>query len=536
MEEILIRTEDIPLADILNMFVETENDRQIVNCLKGKMPYILVGSRGVGKSFLLKVAQAELKSEFESKRSLPVYISFISSPLLQGLSDKSFNAWMLSKILTTIIRELNKIGVTSFPNLRFNGINRKNSKTTDLSTHLEQLVESLESAWQDPTAQTTNEDLDTPDAEQIKDAIEEVCIKSDIQRIILLIDEASHIFIPNQQRLFFSLFRDLRNPYLNCKAAVYPGVTSYGPNFQPTHDASMLTTERDIRGGNYIQSMKDIALKQVSPALSKQIEQYGRNFSILAYSAHGNPRTLLKSLAKGVKLSSSEINLHIKDYYRTEVWSEHSLLSQKYSGHRALIDWARNFIENSVLPALTKKNNDNLEGSTAYFWIHRDAPAYVHQAMGILKYTGIVQEHMAGVKNGFGEIGTKYIVNLGCLFSLLGDPVIEGSEIAAKLDDKRYVLFGKNHIAFSQQSNEFSLLNENSLNSSILGQQLQKDIQILDLTDFQKKTLISVGIKTIADILKATDAKIQEAKGIGIAKTRKIRNAAYTAVFEYLSG
>ena len=123
MEEILIRTEDIPLADILNMFVETENDRQIVNCLKGKMPYILVGSRGVGKSFLLKVAQAELKSEFESKRSLPVYISFISSPLLQGLSDKSFNAWMLSKILTTIIRELNKIGVTSFPNLRFNGIN-----------------------------------------------------------------------------------------------------------------------------------------------------------------------------------------------------------------------------------------------------------------------------------------------------------------------------------------------------------------------------------------------------------------------------
>ena len=78
--------------------------------------------------------------------------------------------------------------------------------------------------------------------------------------------------------------------------------------------------------------------------------------------------------------------------------AEHSLLSQKYSGHRALIDWARNFIENSVLPALTKKNNDNLEGSTAYFWIHRDAPAYVHQAMGILKYTGIVQEHMAGVK------------------------------------------------------------------------------------------------------------------------------------------
>ena len=36
MEEILIRTEDIQLKDILSLFVETEDDRNIVNTLKGK--------------------------------------------------------------------------------------------------------------------------------------------------------------------------------------------------------------------------------------------------------------------------------------------------------------------------------------------------------------------------------------------------------------------------------------------------------------------------------------------------------------------
>ena len=534
MEEILIRTEDILLSDILQMFVETEDDRAIVDSLKAKLPCILVGSRGVGKSFLLKVAQAELKQEYSERKIIPVYVSFISSPLLQGLEDKHFNTWMLSKILSALIRELNKFGISSFPNLRLIGFSQKPESGDDLYSRLENLLEFLESAWNNPGSVIDSSSV--LDAEQLKDAVESVCELAGISRVVLLIDEASHIFLPNQQRLFFSLFRDLRSPFLNCKAAVYPGVTSYGPNFQPTHDATMLHTERDVRSKKYVDSMKAIALKQASSALARQIEQYGRNFAVLAYAAHGNPRTLLKCLASGIKLNSSDINSYIKEFYRTEVWSEHSLLSQKYTGHRSLIDWARTFIEQSVLPLLSKKNSSSTDGTTAYFWIHRDAPAYVHQAMGLLKYTGIVQEHMAGVKNGASEIGTKYIVNLGCLFSLFNDPVISGFETAEKLDDRRYVEFDKDHPAFSQQSNEFSSLNETSLNTSVLIDQLQKPISVLDLSDFQKSTLGSINIRTISDILKATDSKIQEARGIGVIRTRKIRNAAYTAVFEYLSG
>src|SRR2546430_11908856 len=51
---------------------------------------------------------------------------------------------------------------------------------------------------------------------------------------------------PEQQRAFFTLFRDLRTAYLSCKAAIYPGVTAFGDTFQPAHDASMLVLDRDL--------------------------------------------------------------------------------------------------------------------------------------------------------------------------------------------------------------------------------------------------------------------------------------------------
>ncbi len=55
---------------------------------------------------------------------------------------------------------------------------------------------------------------------------------------------------------------DLRSPYISCNAAVYPGVTSYGPTFEPTHDATFLDINRSVLEPDYRESMKEIVLKQ----------------------------------------------------------------------------------------------------------------------------------------------------------------------------------------------------------------------------------------------------------------------------------
>ena len=540
-DDIFLRTEDIPPEDILKYFVETEKDRQIVSTLKSKAPSILVGSRGVGKSFLLRVAQAQMRLEFEATKVLPVYVSFMSSPLLQGLSEDAFNKWMLTKILLAVIRESKKVGANSFPRLKI----LDTAKATDSIAHnadpastLENIADMLESAWRlsNPASRESTAIL-IPDAEQVKFAIEDFCESQGIFRIALLIDEASHIFIPHQQRLFFSLFRDLRSPRISCKAAVYPGVTSYGPTFQPNHDATMLSTERNVLDDGYLKSMKDIALKQVPSALGIQIENNDRNFSILAYAAHGNPRILLKSLTQGVRLSSDGVNRYIREYYRSDFWAEHSQLAQRYPGHRDIIDWGRNFIESDLIPRILRKNSASSNPSTAYFWLHRDTPAPVMYAMGILKYTGVISDHAEGVKTGHGEVGSKYILNIGCLLSALDQPVTQGTEIIRNLDDKSFVQYSKDTPLFSEIVNfsDESIIGQ-SKSFSILQDQLTKSIDVLELSDFQRKTLKSVEILSINDILTASDARIQQARGIGAARTRRIKNAAHAAVLEYLSG
>jgi hypothetical protein len=534
MDELYIRTEDIRPDEILKLFVETADDRKAIAALCSQTPVVLIGSRGVGKSFLMRVSQAELKQAFPKNRVLSVYVSFISSPLLQSLSDTQFTAWMLSKICSGVIRELTKLGISFSIPKRLSALLPTGSTVSDPAAPLDTLNTALEDVWRNPSV--TVDTSQVPDAQQLKETIEEICEANNILRIVLLVDEAAHIFLPRQQRLFFSLFRDLRSPYLNCKAAVYPGVTSYGTTFQPTHDARFLTVERDVTSTTYVDSMKDIALKQADSTLARQIELYGENFAVLAYAAYGNPRVLLKSLSKIPKISSKEVNLYIRDYYRAEVWSEHSLLGNKYSGHQRLIDWARNFIEQTVLPNVARRNASSSDGKTAYFWIHRDAPAYVHEAMGLLKYTGIVQEHLAATKNGAGEIGTKYMVNLGCLLALETSPASSALDLAKRLDPKRFIEFGSRHAAFSQDVKDFASLEDDKVSQLVLKEQLARSIDNLDLTDFQKMTLIEVGLTKISDLLQATDARIREARMIGEVRSRRIKNAAYAAVFEYLSG
>jgi hypothetical protein len=248
---------------------------------------------------------------------------------------------------------------------------------------------------------------------------------------------------------------------------------------------------------------------------------------------------LLKTLAQSPRLTSSEVNQVIKDYYRTDAWSEHSILATKYRGHAALIDWGRNFIEQTVLPALKKRNDEKSEGesgSSAFFWIHRDAPQYVRQALQILTYTGIVTESAMGLKGTRSEIGTRYMVNLGCLFSMEAIPASSAPSVWHRFDIRRMAEYGQNHPAFATEIAIIPTLENDSVNQQALSDQLAKPVRELDLTDWQKETLEEIGLTTIRSVLQATEVDLQKAKYVGEVRSRRMRNAAMAAAYEYLSG
>lgn len=538
MSDFFYRTEEIRIDELSDYFVETKQDREIIDQLKARNPIVLVGSRGVGKSFLFKMAQKELLDTFVTENVFPVYITFRRSSLIHTTNKAQFHSWMMARICSETIRALNKAGIITMIPPSLGVIAGGSTGQITQKTKIENITESFEQSWKNPGEEIDITGLPTTD--DFLDAIEDICLTYKLKRFVLFIDEAAHVFLPEQQRQFFTLFRDIRSPYITCNAAVYPGVTVYGDTFQPIHDATIKALNRDIQDDTYVTSMKEIVVKQAedNSTLLKNITQRGQNFALLAYAASGNPRHLLKTVMQAGNLNSDAVNNIIREYYRTDVWSEHSGLATKYSGHTAVIDWGRKFVEIEVLPELHRKSIQYLaedKKTTNFFWMHRDIPQPVRESLRLLEYTGIVTEQASGIKATRSEVGTRYSVNLGCLMALEATPTAIGFEIARSLTPKRMSEYGANHKFYESLLEELPQFTEPNM-SDVLKEQLQKSIAVLDLTPWQRERLESIDIGTVGEILRATESKLQEAQYIGEKRARRMRNAAITAVYEYLSG
>ncbi|MCS3869647.1 Cdc6-like AAA superfamily ATPase [Chryseobacterium ginsenosidimutans] len=536
MSDLLFRTEDIPNEDILRLFVETRQDREIIDKLKSITPTILVGSRGVGKSFLMKVAEEELNKNFNNDNVLPVYLTFNKSSLIHSKDENQFFHWMLALICSKVIRQLRKRGLLANLSQSINILS--GGEYSENSLKIEDIKNEYENSWKSSDVDIAYESI--PSIDDFKDAIQEICEDLNIKRIVLLIDEAAHIFRPEQQRQFFTLFRDLRTPYLSCNAAVYPGVTSYGEIFQPTQDATFINVNRDIFSPTYIDNMREIVEKQsdADSKLLNEISKNRNNFAILAYAASGNPRFLLKTIARAPKLNSTQINEIIREFYRIELLAEHTNLSEKYPGHKGLIDWGRRFIEIIVLPEIQKKNNSYLEDdkqTTCFIWVHKDAPQTIKESLRLLEYTGIIQENSKGIKATNSEIGNRILVNLGCVFSSESAPSSTALQIARSITLKRMTEFGMNNSNFRDLTDVIPNFEENDI-SEILDKELSKSINVLDLTPWIKQTLRSIQINTIKDILITTETQLKSVYYVGDKRARLVKSAAIASVYEYLNG
>jgi hypothetical protein len=531
MTDFKIRTENIKPTKILDYFVETSNDRKIIDRLKSDSPIILIGSRGVGKSFLMRVAEAELRETFQSKRVLPVYISFTQGSVLQLAEEALFYHWMLARICSALIRSLKKNGIVT-PNVIIGA-----ADSDDDEGYLDKLIKEFEGTWDS----SIKHDVDIsklPTVDTFKEYIEDICEEAEIDSINIYIDEAAHILRPSQQRQFFSLYRDINSPYLNCSAAVYPGVTSFGNYFQPIHDAVFIDLDRDPKASGYVDLMRNIVEKQADSTQMAHIIRNGENFSVLAYAANGNPRLLLKTLTRAPAVSSREVDNVIKEFYKNDIWEEHSLLAEKYAGFSGFIEWGRKFLEDEVLPEIKKKNDNYLKSdrkTTSFFWIHKNAPEPIKKALALLCYTGIITLHSDAMKATRAEIGSRYSVNLGCLFSLESRPSATSSKIAKSTTIKRMSEYGAHHSSYNSIECDFNDFDDEVI-SEALETQLDKSVKLLDLPQWLIDSLLDISLSTIRDVLSASEKTIQRAYYVGEVRSRYIKNEATSAVFEYLSG
>lgn len=109
MNEFYLRTESIKQTEIQNLSVVNATDRSILGALKANEPCLLEGSRGTGKSFLMRLAELELEAENDSY--VTVFVPFNMSSLISTEDNLQFYHWMLAKTLKYLLHKLRKKGV-----------------------------------------------------------------------------------------------------------------------------------------------------------------------------------------------------------------------------------------------------------------------------------------------------------------------------------------------------------------------------------------------------------------------------------------
>lgn len=241
MSDLVFRTEELTNRQIAELYVASDYEQSIIDKLKAPSPVLLIGSRGVGKSFLFKMSEIQMLQEFSERKILPVFLTFRKASLLKTSNPEQFQSWMLSRICSEVLRALKKTGKLSPIS---GGLSLLAGESSTESSKIDDIAKAFEESWKTP-----GELIDVtkiPSLDDFLNTVEDLCGELDISRIVLFIDEAAHVFLPQQQREFFTLFRDLRSPYIKCNAAVYPGVTVYGETFEPIHDAVKVSLVRNI--------------------------------------------------------------------------------------------------------------------------------------------------------------------------------------------------------------------------------------------------------------------------------------------------
>ena len=552
-DELIIRADDIEDSELLDLYVDLNENNDILKYLTNKIPVLLVGSRGSGKTMLLRVAEKILEKDFERDRILPVFITFKEAGLIK---DNYFKQWMLSKILFQLRRKLVRLCnmqtginvVKDFFDIHFDEENI-NSKIDRFNRLLQKIWKNKKVDVKQEIKEIFNKDVEDIDIlneiDYFNALIEDICNEFNIKRIVFLFDEACHNFIPSQQRIFFTLFRDIRSQYVNCKAAVYPGIVSYGETFQKFHDATEIKIERKITDENYIESMRKMIRKQVDEKVYNRLEENGELLDLLIYSSSGNPRTLLRSLIAATKnlaapLRRQSVTETIKEFYRNDIWNEHILLSEKYVRYKDLIDWGREFLENRVIEDINTKFNSENKNKTIYFAVDRDAPQAVKQSMKILEHSGIISLHKEGVKkvaSRRSRFFDRYQINLGIILVSEKDsnPVAQYNDIVKGLSIENCTNYTMNSPAFSEVK-KYNLIEGNEEIEEVLDRLLNKPIDVLEISEKQKDKLKNAGYISIGDVINATEDELKKIKSIGDIRARRISNTARNAAIEYICG
>lgn len=585
---IVDRTESLNDDFVKDYFVD-RNDGKIIRLLDSEQ-YIFEGSRGIGKTMLMRVAEIQAKNDFNKDSVLAVWISFEESLNLERInindskSADPFLQWTMGKILSETLKkiislkpscedELSKRLSKIFNNTANDKVEKFGYYTGLLNTYVELLqqgdIESNNELKDKTPSLELMKILDNPAS--FKEFLLSLCKEFNLSRIVLLFDEAAHVFSSPQQEKFFTLFKSLRNPQIACKAAVYPGITNYGKYFEKGQDAKELRIDwmpSNINDVNYIREILKVRIQNHNKLYWNKLTVNDDIINTICVCSNGNPRFAFHIIdeLENINAFKKKTITHIVTINAIRKvfdnkWKEFNTLQERMPKYKIYIKEAEIFIKEVVIPNLRAWNAKRRDGNkklSSGLYIETAAYDKIHEIFDILAYYNIITINYSKKSLGKGGYYGYYItLNPSILFSdLIIKDVKEISDMSIAIENNQAYFMSttqiqelcnkvklQNEYKCSNKNCTFTTNDENYNFCPICGGKIKKEEEVslykilrshsidnLGLSNFIKDKLRSK-FNNIGEIQDASPDEIRM-KQIQDVRIEKIKNA----VIEYMAG
>lgn len=460
------RTESIDSEMITEYFIEKDKDKTAR--MLDTEQYLIEGSRGVGKTMLMRNAEINAREEFEKNSILAVWISFEESLRLERIRISSkqgidpFLQWTMGKILIEVLKKLIQLKpayaeqITDRLTLLF-GTPNLTPQYIDYIKLLNEYIDALERA----NIESNEEIKEIAPSEKIIQILDNaISFKAfllklvddfHLKRIVLLFDEAAHVFSEEQQIKFFTFFKSLRDNKIACKAAVYPGITNYGKYFEKNQDAKELKLSWSMYESKDIKYIKDILKKRVQkydPEVWNRLTVKDEIIQMICYSSNGNPRFAFhiidamqsNSLLDKVNITQNQMIACLRSV-NEEKWKDFDTLKQRMIRYSEYITYSEKIVKEEIFPNLRKWNEKRRKENkklSAGFYIEELTYKKINKIFDVLSYANILIVDDVKRSIGHGKYGYYVAINPSFLFSeLIIKDVQEISNTSNNIDNNQ---------------------------------------------------------------------------------------------------
>lgn len=229
---------------------------------------------------------------------------------------------------------------------------------------------------------------------------------------------------------FFTLFKNLRNPHIACKAAVYPGITNYGKYFEKGQDAKELRIDWSSKNKDDILYIKNILNKRISAFDNNYWTKLCANNDVIetiCVCSNGNPRFAFHiideldnmKVFKKNNITYLDTIKAIRQVFDLK-WKDFSSLQVRLKKYKSCIREAELFIKQIIIPNLRTWNENRRNSSKKLsigFFIETNAYDLLSHVFEILAYHNIVTIDYSKKSIGHNKYGYLVSLNPSILFS-----------------------------------------------------------------------------------------------------------------------